>query len=106
MLPQFLNKTAVITGAASGLGKEVAKLGARMGMNMVLVDFNEQALASAAEDISKSSMNSSQKSILMTANVADFDRMKEVAKMTEESFGTPHFVFNNAGENILHPSLF
>ena len=44
----FKGRTAVITGAGSGFGLECARIGARLGMNLVLVDVQQDALDQAA----------------------------------------------------------
>lgn len=48
---QFLNKTAVITGAGSGIGALLAKSLAKEGANVVLADINETAIAEIANEI-------------------------------------------------------
>ena len=47
----FNKHTAVLTGAGSGFGLECARLGARLGMNLVLVDVQQDALDRAADEI-------------------------------------------------------
>ena len=44
MIENFEGKVAVLTGAASGFGLECARLGARLGMKLVLVDVQAPAL--------------------------------------------------------------
>ena len=44
MITDFKNKTAVPTGAGSGFGLECARIGARLGMNLVLADVQQDAL--------------------------------------------------------------
>ena len=44
MISNFKNKTAVLTGAGSGFGLECARIGAKLGMNIVLVDVQQDAL--------------------------------------------------------------
>ena len=44
MISDFSNKTAVLTGAGSGFGLEMARIGARLGMNLVLADVQQDAL--------------------------------------------------------------
>ena len=51
MIQDFQGKTAVLTGAGSGFGLECARLGARLGMNLVLVDVQKAALDAAAEEM-------------------------------------------------------
>jgi len=97
MLSQFASKTAVITGAASGLGREIAKLGSSAGMNLILVDFNSNSLDDAAHEISGAKSNSTQQIRTFTADVSDIKKIRALGEMSQKDFGAPHFVFNNAG---------
>jgi NAD(P)-dependent dehydrogenase (short-subunit alcohol dehydrogenase family) len=45
MIADFKGRTAVLTGAGSGFGLECARIGARLGMNLVLVDGNSPRTA-------------------------------------------------------------
>ena len=47
MITDFKGKTAVLTGAGSGFGLECARIGAKLGMNLVLVDVQQDALDAA-----------------------------------------------------------
>ena len=47
MIDNFAGKTAVLTGAGSGFGLECARIGARLGMNLVLVDVQQDELIAA-----------------------------------------------------------
>ena len=47
MITDFSGKTAVLTGAGSGFGLACARLGARLGMHLVLVDVQQDALQAA-----------------------------------------------------------
>ena len=51
MIDDFKGKTAVLTGAGSGFGLECARIGARLGMNLVLVDVQQDALDAAAAEM-------------------------------------------------------
>ena len=51
MIDNFSGKTAVLTGAGSGFGLECARIGARLGMNLVLVDVQQDALDAAAAEM-------------------------------------------------------
>ena len=44
MITNFKGKTAVLTGAGSGFGLECARIGAKLGMNLVLADVQQDAL--------------------------------------------------------------
>ena len=51
MITDFKNKTAVLTGAGSGFGLECARIGARLGMNLVLADVQQDALDRASAEM-------------------------------------------------------
>jgi NAD(P)-dependent dehydrogenase (short-subunit alcohol dehydrogenase family) len=96
MVRSLVNKVAVVTGAASGLGKEISRLGCRLGMKVVLVDYNAEALEKCWEELASSSSTSGN----LAAVVADVSKMKDVenvSRTAQEKFGTPNLVFNNAG---------
>ena len=51
MISNFAGKTAVLTGAGSGFGLACARLGAKLGMNLVLVDVQRDALDAAVAEL-------------------------------------------------------
>ena len=53
MIDHFEGKTAVLTGAGSGFGLECARIGARLGMNLVLVDVQQDALDRAQAEMER-----------------------------------------------------
>ena len=93
MIEDFYGKTAVLTGAASGFGLECARIGAKMGMNLVLVDVQPDALAKAQVEAEAAGA----KVIARQVDVANAAQMEALADFVREQFGAPHFVFNNAG---------
>jgi NAD(P)-dependent dehydrogenase (short-subunit alcohol dehydrogenase family) len=93
MISDFKNKTAVLTGAGSGFGLECARIGAKLGMNLVLADVQQDALDKAAAEITAMGAQ-------VLAFKLDISKAAEVEAMGEavlKRFGAPHFVFNNAG---------
>ena len=93
MITDFKNKTAVLTGAGSGFGLECARIGARLGMNLVLADVQQDAL-----DKTVAEMQAAGAPVLaMRVDVSKADQMQALADATFARFGAPHFVFNNAG---------
>ncbi|MBX3660638.1 MAG: SDR family oxidoreductase [Ramlibacter sp.] len=93
MIEDFKGKTAVLTGAGSGFGLECARIGARLGMNLVLVDVQQDALDQAAAE-----MQAAGASVLARrVDVASAEQMESLAAAVKAQFGAPHFVFNNAG---------
>ena len=93
MIQDFHGKTAVLTGAASGFGLECARIGAARGMNLVLVDVQQDAL-----DKAQAEMEAAGAQVLARkVDVASATEMEALAAAVKERFGAPHFVFNNAG---------
>jgi NAD(P)-dependent dehydrogenase (short-subunit alcohol dehydrogenase family) len=93
MISNFKGKTAVLTGAGSGFGLECARIGARLGMNLVLVDVQQDALDKAATEMSQAGAQV----LARRVDVSRADQMEALAKAVAERFGAPNFVFNNAG---------
>jgi NAD(P)-dependent dehydrogenase (short-subunit alcohol dehydrogenase family) len=89
----FKGRTAVITGAASGFGLEVARVAAREGMNVVLADVQVDALERAADEMHTLGAQA----LPYRLDVAKAVEVEALAKAAVDRFGVPHVVFNNAG---------
>lgn len=93
MITDFKGKTAVLTGAGSGFGLEMARIGARLGMNLVLADVQQDALDKAVAELQAAGA-----AVLpFKLDVASADQVEAMGRATLERFGAPHLVFNNAG---------
>ncbi len=93
MITNFKGKTAVLTGAGSGFGLECARLGASLGMKLVLVDVQQDALDLASAEVS--AMGAEVLSFKL--DVANAEQMEAMGQAVFNRFGAPNFVFNNAG---------
>ncbi len=93
MIQDFQGKTAVLTGAGSGFGLECARIGARLGMNLVLVDVQKAALDAAADEMRAAGAQV----LAQQVDVSNRQQMEALARSVQERFGAPHLVFNNAG---------
>ena len=93
MISDFKNKTAVITGAGSGFGLECARIGAALGMNLVLADVQQDALDRAAAELTAAGAPV----LAMRVDVSKADQVDALGAATLARFGAPNFVFNNAG---------
>jgi len=92
-MKEFRNKVAVVTGAASGMGKAMAERFAAEGMNVVLADVEQESLATAEREFrARGSAVLAVRTDVSKA--ADVDRL---AARTVEAFGTVHVLCNNAG---------
>lgn len=90
---EFRGKTAVITGAASGIGLGLAKRFAEEGMRLVLADVEEPALeeARAALETSGSEV------VAKKTDVSNFEEVEALADLAYETFGVVNLLCNNAG---------
>lgn len=93
MLDSLQGKTAVITGGGSGFGLEVARIAARGGMNLVLVDVQQDALDAARLELEAAGAQV----LAQRVDVSSADAMEALANDVQQRLGAPHFVFNNAG---------
>lgn len=92
-MKNFNNKVAVITGAASGIGRALAERCIAEGMNVVLADIEEAAL----RETEKALAQENGKLLVIVADVSKPDQVKNLARQTLEHFGAVHLLFNNAG---------
>jgi len=87
------NKVAVITGAASGLGEQFARLAAREGMRLVLADIQADALSSLVASLRETGTDLRE----MVCDVSQSAQVKALADLCMKEFGVAHLLFNNAG---------
>jgi NAD(P)-dependent dehydrogenase (short-subunit alcohol dehydrogenase family) len=92
-MKDFEGKTAVITGAASGIGLALAERCAEARMNVVLADIEEKALEDAVLRIEERQV----RAIGVPSNTMIEHSVRELADCAIEEFGKVHLVFNNAG---------
>jgi short-subunit dehydrogenase len=90
-------KTAIITGAAGGIGTQVARLFSENGINLVLTDINKAGLEKTAGQISSSPL-------LFTCDITEKNDVKNLVIEAVKRFGAVDILVNNAG--IIIPSLF
>ncbi len=86
-------KTAIITGAASGIGRATAFLFAEHGAKLVLADVNESALQEIAAAID----SQEGKALIKKIDVSVETEVKSLVQFTLENFGQVDILCNNAG---------
>jgi NAD(P)-dependent dehydrogenase (short-subunit alcohol dehydrogenase family) len=86
-------KVAVVTGAASGIGRAMAERFAREGMKVVLADVEEKPLGEAVEAIGKSGAEV----VGVRTDVSKREEVETLARKTFERFSAAHVLCNNAG---------
>jgi len=96
---ELKGKVAVITGAGSGFGRELALLCAAEGMRLALADVDEaglegtQALLPAGTEV-----------LCQRCDVSKADAVEALAAQTYARFGAAHLLFNNAGVAVAGPT--
>lgn len=92
-MKEFEGKTAVITGAASGIGKALAEKFAQEKMQVVLADIEEEALEKTVESLRQYQ----HRVVGIKTDVLVEDSIKELFAKATEEYGNIHVLCNNAG---------
>ena len=92
---------AMVTGASSGIGREIAGAFAEAGASVVLVARREAELAAAREQIREGGGRAD----MVCADLADRRQLKACAQQGSALFGPPDILVNAAGINIRKPFL-
>ncbi|KAI2629149.1 NAD(P)-binding protein [Hypomontagnella submonticulosa] len=89
---------ALVTGAAGGIGKEVALAFAEAGVKgIVLADLNQQGAQEAAEESQKYATNADFRALAVKVNIADEDSVQNMVDTTVKEFGRIDYSINSAG---------
>ncbi len=94
-------KVAVVTGAASGIGRAMAEAFAAEGARVVLADIEVEPLATAAKELEKSGAEI----LAVPTDVTKAEALVALADATESRFGAAHILCNNAGVAPIAPLL-
>jgi len=86
-------KVAVVTGAASGIGRALADRWVASGMKVVLADVEQGPLDAARDELDAAGAEV----LAVRTDVSDGDQVDALAAATLEHFGAVHLVCNNAG---------
>ncbi|MEB6097008.1 glucose 1-dehydrogenase [Mammaliicoccus sciuri] len=92
-------RTAVITGASKGIGKEIAKLLYANGANIALIARNEQQLKALKAELS----DYDSRTRIYPFDLTQHDKLEALAESIYEDFGQIDILVNNAGINIQKP---
>ncbi|MCC7076040.1 MAG: SDR family NAD(P)-dependent oxidoreductase [Acidimicrobiia bacterium] len=92
-MQELAGRTAVVTGAASGIGLALARRLGAEGMNLVLCDIEAPALDVAVRELETEGAEV----LASVADVADPAAVEDLASATVDRFGVPHLLCNNAG---------
>jgi len=99
-MESWLNKVAVITGGASGIGLAIARGLVRRNVKVVLADIEQTSLDTAAQELRELGGTIAAR----RTDVSDFASMDQLATFSRGTFGAVHLLFNNAGVSITGPT--
>lgn len=92
-MKEFNGRTAVVTGAGSGIGRELAREAGRLGMNVVAADVQPDALKQIADELAAQGT-----SVLpFRLDASKPEQVEALAAAVRARYGAPHLLFNNAG---------
>lgn len=92
-MKNFKGKVAVITGAASGFGKEFAIAGAALGMKLVLADVQQLPLDATVAELAATGADV----VGLRCDVSKGEEVEALAQLALSAFGGINLLFNNAG---------
>ncbi|HND05304.1 MAG TPA: SDR family NAD(P)-dependent oxidoreductase [Candidatus Obscuribacter sp.] len=96
--------TAVITGAASGIGRATALAYLASGCNVVAVDIDENGLKKLSKEAA-ASMQSQVGLEILAADIADPVTARRTQALSKRAFGGIDYLFNNAGNEFIAPLM-
>jgi 3-hydroxybutyrate dehydrogenase len=93
------NKSAIVTGAASGIGKDIALVFAREGAKVAIADLNKDAAGRVADEI----QSNGGKAIAVAMDVTSESAVNNGVAAVAKAFGGIDVLISNAGIQIVHP---
>jgi len=98
-MKRFQNKVVLVTGAASGIGNEIARAFAREGARVVIADLNLEAAEAAASIIATNGAAA----MGVAMDVSDEDAVNAGVHAMRDAYGSIDILVSNAGIQIVHP---
>jgi hypothetical protein len=98
---EFEGKTAVVTGAAKGIGWGIAKVFAERGAKVVIVDWDEETGEKTAQELSDAGHDV----LFVACDVSQEDQVKAMVQKAMDAYGRIDVLVNNAGVGVYKPVL-
>jgi NAD(P)-dependent dehydrogenase (short-subunit alcohol dehydrogenase family) len=95
------NKTIIITGGGTGLGKAMGKYFLELGANLVITSRKKEVIEKSAAELSKETGG---KVLAVPCDVRKYEEIENVIKTAVAEFGQIHGVVNNAAGNFISPT--
>jgi NAD(P)-dependent dehydrogenase (short-subunit alcohol dehydrogenase family) len=95
------DKTIIITGGGTGLGRSMGKYMLELGAKLVITSRKAEVIKSSAEELMKETGG---QVLAVPCDVRKYEEIENVLKQTEDTFGQIHGVLNNAAGNFISPT--
>lgn len=95
------NKTIVITGGGTGLGRSIGKYCLELGANLVITSRKKEVIDKTATELMQETGG---KVLAVPADVRKYEEIENVLNEAEKAFGQIHAVLNNAAGNFISPT--
>ena len=95
-MDDFKDKVAMVTGGASGIGRELCRQLGGHGATVIVADINREG----AEEVASMIADSGGRARAALLDVTDAEEMRKLIQDTAAEFGRLHYMFNNAGVAI------
>lgn len=95
------DKTIIITGGGTGLGRSMGKYFLELGANLVITSRKNEVLQNTAKEMMKETGG---QVLAVACDVRKYEEIENVIKETEKRFGQIHGVLNNAAGNFISPT--
>ena len=96
---KLMNKVCLVTGAASGIGQEIALVYAREGGRVVIADLNKAAAQTVADDIKRAGGTA----MAVAMDVTSEEQVNAAVAEVVSAYGGVDVLVSNAGIQIVHP---
>jgi len=95
------NKTIIVTGGGTGLGKSMGKYFLELGANLVITSRKKDVIDQTARELSRETGG---KVLAVPCDVRKYEEIEQVIRATESEFGVISGVVNNAAGNFISPT--
>jgi NAD(P)-dependent dehydrogenase (short-subunit alcohol dehydrogenase family) len=95
------DRTIIVTGGGTGLGKSMGKYFLQLGANLVITSRKIDVLTQTAQELEK---ETGRKVLAVACDVRKYEEVVNVIAKAEETFGQVHAVLNNAAGNFISPT--
>src|SRR3970040_2549566 len=95
------DRTIIVTGGGTGLGRSIGKYILQLGANLVITSRKQDVLDKTAAELSEETGG---KVLAVGCDIRHYEQIENVISKSEERFGAVNAVLNNAAGNFIRPT--